>query len=119
MGASSGRSLIEIFVDAVERSPQLLERRRAAFDKTLGLVADNPGIGARRLPRAPDVRTFPYDRYLVFHRPLAAGDGIDLLRIHPASSDWLGSLDIATPCGQRRSTASACRASPDIASTTI
>jgi hypothetical protein len=40
---------------------------------------------------------FPCDRYLIFYRPLAAGDGIDVLRVRPASSDWLGALDIATP----------------------
>jgi hypothetical protein len=38
---------------------------------------------------------FPCDRYLLFWRPLAAGDGIDLLRVRPASSDWLAALDLA------------------------
>jgi hypothetical protein len=38
---------------------------------------------------------FPCDRYLLFYRPLAAGDGIDLLRVRPASSDWLAALDLA------------------------
>lgn len=89
--------LVEIFVEAAERSPRLLAKRRAAFERTLGLLSDNPAIGSRRLPGHPDVRVFPCDRYLVFHRPLAAGDGIDVLRVRPASSDWLGALDIATP----------------------
>lgn len=35
--------LVAIFTEAAERSPALLARRRAAFGKTLGLLADNPG----------------------------------------------------------------------------
>jgi plasmid stabilization system protein ParE len=89
--------LVEIFADAARRSPGLVERRRAAFARILGLLSDNPGLGSRRLPQRPDVRVFPCDRYLVFYRPLAAGDGIDVLRVRPASSDWLAALDLATP----------------------
>jgi plasmid stabilization system protein ParE len=89
--------LVEIFTQAAERSPRLLARRRAAFAKTLGILSENPGIGSRRLPSHPDVRVFPCDRYLIFYRPLVAEDGIDVLRVRPASSDWLGALDLATP----------------------
>jgi plasmid stabilization system protein ParE len=89
--------LVEIFAAAAERSPRLLDRRRAALGKTLGILSENPEMGSRRLPGHPDVRVFPCDRYLIFYRPLAAGDGIDVLRVRPASSDWLGALDIATP----------------------
>jgi plasmid stabilization system protein ParE len=89
--------LVEIFTEAAKRSPGLLERRRNAFEKTFGLLSENPGIGSRRLANHPDVRVFPCERYLIFYRPLAAGDGIDVLRVRPASSDWLGALDIAFP----------------------
>ena len=89
--------LVEIFTDAARRSPGLVERRRTAFARILGLLSDNPGLGSRRLPLRPDVRVFPCDRYLIFYRPLAAGDGIDVLRVRPASSDWLAALDLAMP----------------------
>jgi plasmid stabilization system protein ParE len=89
--------MVDILADASQRSEQLLQRRSAAFQRILGLLAENPGMGMRRLPRSPKVRSFPCDRYLIFYRPLAAGDGIDVLRIRPASSDWLGSLDLPTP----------------------
>jgi plasmid stabilization system protein ParE len=89
--------LVEIFTEAAERSPHLLAKRRSAFERTLGLLSANPGMGSRRLPRHADVRVFPCDRYLIFYRPLAAGDGIDVLRVRPASSNWLAALDIATP----------------------
>ena len=89
--------LVEILARSAERSSQLAERLRSAFDRTLALLAANPLIGSRRLPEAPGVRTFPCDRYLIFYRPLARGDGIDVLRIRPASSDWFGSLDLPTP----------------------
>jgi plasmid stabilization system protein ParE len=88
---------VDILAEAARRSDQLLQRRGATFEKTLGLLAEHPGMGMRRLPRSPTVRSFPCDRYLIFYRPLAAGDGIDILRIRPASSDWLASLDLPTP----------------------
>jgi plasmid stabilization system protein ParE len=88
--------LVEIFAQAAS-SPPLLARRRAAFERTLTLLGENPALGSRRLPNHPEVRVFPCDRYLIFYRPLAAGDGIDVLRVRPASSDWLGALDLATP----------------------
>lgn len=86
--------LVEIFTEAAARSPGLVQRRREAFDRTLALLAANPGIGAKRLPQRPDVRVFPCDRYLILYRPLAVGDGIDILRVRPASSDWLRALDL-------------------------
>ena len=86
--------LVEIFTDAARRSPELLVRRRGAFEKTLSLLADNPGLGSRRLPGYPEVRVFPVERFLVFYRSLAAGDGIDVLRVRPAASDWLAALDL-------------------------
>jgi plasmid stabilization system protein ParE len=89
--------LVDIFTEAAERSPRLLARRQAAFARILGLLADNPSLGARRLPHHPDVRVFPCERWLIFYRPLAARDGIDVLRVRPSSSDWLGALDLATP----------------------
>ena len=86
--------LVEIFTDAARRSPQLLARLRAAFEKTLSLLADNPGLGSRRLPGQPEVRVFPVERFLVFYRPLVAGDGIDVLRVRPGASDWLDALEL-------------------------
>ena len=64
-----------------------------------------PSIRIRQDPRAPRRESAhglarpepPCDRYLIFCRPLARGDGIDVLRIRPASSDWFGSLDLPTP----------------------
>ena len=89
--------LVEIFTEAAERSAWLLDRRRAAFDKTLTLLSENPEVGSRRLPSHPEVRVFPCDRYLIFYRPLADRKGIDVLRVRPASSDWLNALDLAQP----------------------
>jgi plasmid stabilization system protein ParE len=86
--------LVDIFTEAAERSPRLLARRQTAFARILELLADNPGLGVRRLPRYP-VRVFPCERWLIFYRPLAAGDGIDVLR--PSSSDGLGAFDLAMP----------------------
>ncbi|TPE51737.1 type II toxin-antitoxin system RelE/ParE family toxin [Amaricoccus solimangrovi] len=89
--------LVEILARAAGRGGDLLARRRAAFERVLALLAENPRMGARRLPGHPEVRVFPCDRFLIFYRPLAAGDGIDVLRVRPASSDWLDALEIPLP----------------------
>lgn len=86
--------LVEIFTEAARRSPAAVERRRTAFARSLALLADNPGLGSRRLARYPEVRVFPCAHWLIFYRALAAGDGIDLLRVRPAASDWLATLDL-------------------------
>ena len=67
--AAVEESQSEILARSAERSSQLAERLP---------------IRIRQNPRAPG-------------RPLARGDGIDVLRIRPASSDWFGSLDLPTP----------------------
>jgi plasmid stabilization system protein ParE len=86
--------LVEILVEAARRSPQLLARRRGGFSKTLALFSDIPGLGWRRLLGHPELWEFPIQRFLVFHRPLAAWDGIDVVRVRSAASDWLGALDL-------------------------
>jgi plasmid stabilization system protein ParE len=79
--------LVDIFAEAAGRSSALVERRRAAFARTLALLSDNPGLGSRRLAQRPDVRVFPCDRYLLFYR-----------RWQPATaSTFCG-------CGRRRAT---------------
>lgn len=89
--------LVDIFTEAARRSDRHLARQRAAFERTIGLLSENPAMGARRLPSHPDVRVFPCGRHLIFYRPLAANEGIDILRIRPARSDWLNALDLTTP----------------------
>jgi toxin ParE1/3/4 len=55
------------------------------------LLAENPGIGARRTVREPklkDLRSWPvsgYRNYLVFY--LAMGDGIDVVRVFHGARD--------------------------------
>ena len=79
-------------IDAIEQAvaiaadnPGAADRFFEAFQQTLELLAEMPGMGAPRPYRAPDlqglrmhpVRGFP--RHLLFYRPLA--DGIELVRV--------------------------------------
>lgn len=93
----ANEDLVDIMTDAAAWSQALFQRRGAAIERVLQLLAENPRMGSRKLPGRPDVRVFPVETFLIFYRPLAAGDGIDLLRIRPASSDWQQSLKLPIP----------------------
>ena len=77
-------------IDAIARfiAKDNLEAGMRFYDAVahdLLLLAENPGIGARRIvrePRLKDLRSWPvsgYRNYLVFYLP--AGDGIDVVRV--------------------------------------
>jgi toxin ParE1/3/4 len=51
----------------------------------LGMLANNPLIGAQREEYFSGLRVFPVERYLVFYLPL--DDGIQVIRILHASRD--------------------------------
>ena len=74
-----------------ERSPEAARRFRAEVERTVGLLADTPGMGAPRPYRDPalaglrmhPVRGFP--EHLVFYLPLP--DGIEVVRVLHAKRD--------------------------------
>lgn len=74
-----------------ERSPEAARRFRAEVERTVGLLADTPGMGAPRRYRDATleglrmhpVRAFP--EHLVFYLPLP--DGIEAVRVLHAKRD--------------------------------
>ncbi len=60
----------------------------AELEARYRLLAETPLIGVARLPRHPEIRLFPFRRYLIIYRPLETGDGIELIRLLHAARDY-------------------------------
>ena len=61
----------------------------------LGVLSNQPGIGAARLPGFPDVRAFPVGSHLLFYRPHSGGGGIELIRVmHALGSGPINGIPI-------------------------
>ncbi len=102
MGAITRRpaakaDLIEIYRyiarDSHDRAAAYLMR----IEGKLGVLSNQPGIGAARLPGYPDVRAFPVGSHLLFYRPHSDGSGIELIRVMHAARDWQALIDEDLP----------------------
>lgn len=67
--------------DSVSEADRWIDR----LDEKLRLWATQPTIGRSRDELAPDLRSMPFGRYVVFFTPLA--DGIDVVRVLQAARD--------------------------------
>lgn len=55
------------------------------FSEKFKLVAGQPDMGRLREDLMPDVRSFPFERYIIFYIPSA--DGFDVVRILHSARD--------------------------------
>lgn len=60
------------------------------LDTTFGRLATQPLMGRARPELAPHVRSFPFQRYVIFYVPLP--DGIDVVRVLHSARDIDGDL---------------------------
>jgi toxin ParE1/3/4 len=67
--------------DSLSEADRWLDR----LDERLLLWATQPMIGTSREELAPDLRSMPFGRYVVFFVPLA--DGVDVVRVLHSSRD--------------------------------
>jgi toxin ParE1/3/4 len=70
-----------IALDNVEAADSLLE----SFDRSCQVLAIEPQGGRLRPELAPELRSFPVGRYVVFYRAL--DDGIEIVRILHSARD--------------------------------
>ena len=75
------RDLDEIFDYIAADSEHRAVRFIRTLRERLSLLAENPLAGRARDELAPGLRSFPIGRYVVFYRPLGAGDGIEVVRV--------------------------------------
>jgi toxin ParE1/3/4 len=60
------------------------------LDKAFGTLATQPTMGRARPELAPDLRSFPFGRYVIFYMPRS--DGIDVVRVLHSARDIDGLL---------------------------
>ena len=70
-----------IAMDNVKAADNLLDD----VDSSCQLLAIQPQAGRLRPELAPELRSFPVDRYVVFYRP--QDDGIDVVRVLHSARD--------------------------------
>jgi toxin ParE1/3/4 len=70
-----------IAMDNVEAADNLLDN----VDSSCQLLATEPRAGRLRPELAPELRSFPVGRYVVFYRP--QDDGVDVVRVLHSARD--------------------------------
>lgn len=78
--------------DIIEIEDYIASRSEASADVFLNtldekcqILADNPSMGRRRWEFGANIRSFPFNNYLIFYR--SAGDNIEILRVLHTSRD--------------------------------
>ena len=61
------------------------------LERLFDLLASFPALGREHAEISPPIRIHPYRAHVAIYR--FDGDGIEVLRIVPARSDWLDALD--------------------------
>lgn len=77
--------ILEVWDFIAEDSMVEADRWVDRLDERLQLWSTQPLIGRKRDELAPDLRSMPFGRYVVFFMPLP--DGIDVVRVLHSSRD--------------------------------
>lgn len=67
--------------DSVAQADAFVDRMTAKFK----LLAHQPDLGRPRDDLMPNLRSFPFERYIIFHLPIS--DGIELVRVLHGARD--------------------------------
>lgn len=70
--------------DSEERADAFLQELEGCYR----LLSDTPQLGPKRFPKYPEMRLFPFRRYIIIYAPLADGSGIELVRLLNAARDY-------------------------------
>lgn len=81
----AAEDIAEIWDYIADDSLAAADRFVDQLDKQFGLLAIQPRIGRARGELAPDVRSFPFGRYVIFYLPI--DDGIDVVRVLHSARD--------------------------------
>ncbi len=77
--------LLEIWFFIAEDNENAADRFLDLLAQKCDLLAENPKIGRAREELAPDLRSFPVKRYMIYYRPME--DGIEVVRVLSAYRD--------------------------------
>jgi toxin ParE1/3/4 len=81
--------ILDIWDHIAEDSLGQADRWIDKLDEKLRLIATQPLMGRAREELAPDLRSFPFGRYVIFY--VAIHDGIDVVRVLHSARD----IDVA------------------------
>jgi toxin ParE1/3/4 len=81
--------ILDIWDHIAEDSLGQADRWIDKLDEKLRLIATQPLMGRAREELAPDLRSFPFGRYVIFYAPIH--DGIDVVRVLHSARD----IDVA------------------------
>ena len=77
--------ILEIWDYIADDSLTAADRWVDHLDEQFRVLATQPSMGRARDELAPDVRSFPFGRYVIFYMPL--DDGIDVVRVLHGARD--------------------------------
>ena len=77
--------ILDIWDHIAEDSLEQADRWVDKLDEKFTLLATQPLMGRARRELAPDLRSFPYGRYIIFYAPIE--DGIDVVRVLHSARD--------------------------------
>jgi toxin ParE1/3/4 len=79
------QDLIDIWLHIAEDQPVNADRFLERLQEKAQKLAEFTDLGVDRLDLAPDIKSFPVDRYILYYRP--NDDGIELVRVLRGSRD--------------------------------
>ncbi len=77
--------ILDIWDHIAEDSLDQADRWVDKLDEKFGILATQPLMGRAREELAPDLRSFPFGRYVIFYTPVQ--DGIDVVRVLHSARD--------------------------------
>ena len=79
------QDLAEIWGYIADDSPDRADSFADLIDSKLQTLARHPGMGRLRTELAPDLRSFPIGRYVIFYLPMT--NGVEIVRVLHGSRD--------------------------------
>jgi toxin ParE1/3/4 len=85
--AEANLDLYELWEYVALKSPASADKLIRRINEVFGILAENPEIGHRQDDLAPGLRSFPVNPYVIFYRPLAEREGVEIVRVLHARRD--------------------------------
>jgi len=85
LAAQAEEDLVDIASYIAQHSPKAASRFVERFEQVFALLAASPQIGRLRPEFAPNMRSFPVDRYVIFYFPTKRG--IEIARVLHGARD--------------------------------
>jgi toxin ParE1/3/4 len=79
------QDLVDIWLYIAEDQPVNADHFLERLEKIAQKLAEFTDLGVERLDLAPDIKSFPVDRYMLYYRP--NDHGIELVRVLHGSRD--------------------------------